>query len=142
MKVWEDGVLKMHFSGDTWSGDGPQCLAIEGFFREVNTDCWRYMADIYLDYTAQRVLIGNASTLSACTTLREVQIPTAWSNTSITATVNQGGFADAATAYLYVFDATGTANTTGKEITFGSTSGGSSVATAAGGTMSGGGTLR
>lgn len=145
-KLWTDGTLNISYTGKTdgganWSGSD-RCELIGGYCTDRDTTQWRYFNDIYLDYSRQRVLIGDASTLTGCTTLREVQIPVTWSDTSITATVNQGGFADGATAYLYVFDATGTANTTGKEITFGSTSGGSSVATAAGVTMSGGGTLR
>lgn len=142
MKVWEDGVLKMHYAGDTLTDGGPNLIAIEGFFREISTENWRYMADIYIDHSIQRVLIGNASTLASCTTLREIQIPTAWSSTSITTTVNQGGFANGATAYLYVFDASGVANSTGKEITFGSSGGGEASVTAAGAAFSGGGTVR
>lgn len=120
IKVWENGVLDLDYSGptDTMPGtDRSECVG--GYARDRGTGNWRYWNDIYLDNTRQRVLIGNANTLAGCTTLREVQIPSAWTDTSITATVNQGGFADEATAYLYVFDATGTANSTGYSITFG-----------------------
>lgn len=120
-KVWEDGVLKTHEAGVTWADSGPQLLAIEGFYRNANDNNFRYMADIYMDWSAQRVMIGNANTLAGCTTLRAIQIPSVWSDTSITATVNQDAFADSATAYLYVFDATGASNTNGYEITFGAT---------------------
>ncbi|MCD6288604.1 MAG: hypothetical protein J7M12_05765, partial [Candidatus Hydrogenedentes bacterium] len=59
---------------------------------------------------------GNASTWSACTH-REIQIPTAWSNDTITFTVNQGSF-PYGTAYLYVVDSTGAWNENGYPITF------------------------
>ncbi len=143
-KLWTDGTLNISYTGKTdgganWSG-ASRCELIGGYVTDRATSQWRYFNDIYLDYSRQRVLIGNASTLANCTTLREVQVPSAWSDTSITATVNQGGFANGATAYLYVFDDTGTASA-GKEITFGS-SGSGSVTTATGSTFSGGGTLR
>lgn len=82
-----------------------------------------YMDDFYLDDTWARVIIGNASTLAASTT-REVQIPSAWSSTSITATVNRGSFGPSASAYLYVVDSNNVVNTTGYAITFGSGGGG------------------
>lgn len=120
IKVWEDGVLRINLQGqNTWSETGTYNQLIGGFARDRSTSNWRYFADMYLDYSLQRVMIGNASTLASSTTLREVQIPSAWSASSITVTVNQGGFANGSTAYLYVFDDTGTANSTGYAITFG-----------------------
>jgi len=77
--------------------------------------------DVYIDNTRARVEIGNASTWSGCTH-REVQIPTSWSSGSITATVNQGSFADGASAYLYVVDAEGAASASGYPITIGQVS--------------------
>jgi hypothetical protein len=122
IKVWENGVLKVNFTGqNTWASTGTYNELIGGFARDRSTSNWRYFADMYLDYSLQRVMIGNASTLASSTTLREVQIPSAWSASSITVTVNQGGFANGSTAYLYVFDDTGTANSTGYAITFGDT---------------------
>lgn len=140
VKVWENGTLKVDFDGsNTFSSTGTYTELIGGYARDWDDDNWRYWVDIYYDHSLQRILIGNASTLSACTTLREVQIPSTWSDTSITATVNQGGFADAATAYLYVFDATGAASS-GYLITFGSS--GADTFTLTGSTFSSGGTLR
>lgn len=121
VKIWEDGILRLNYSGPTNSGTGTRTELIGGYARDRGaTSQWRYWNDIYLDYSRARVLIGNANTLAGCTTLREVQIPSAWSDTEITCTVNQGGFADEVTAYLYVFDAAGDANATGYEITIGS----------------------
>ena len=70
------------------------------------------MDDIYIDLTRARVEIGNGSTW-ASTTHREIQIPSAWSNTSITITLNQGSLANFNNAYLYVIDADGNVNTNG-----------------------------
>jgi hypothetical protein len=79
-----------------------------------------WLDDIYVDRTFSRVMIGNASTYSACTHF-EMQPPTTWNanGQSITANVNQGSFANGTTAYLYVVDSAGTASN-GQQITFGS----------------------
>ena len=75
-----------------------------------------WMDDIYVDNSFSRVMIGNASTYAASTHF-EMQIPTAWSNTSISTKVNQGSFAGSQQAYLYVLDANGNVNTNGYPIT-------------------------
>jgi len=80
-----------------------------------------WMDDIYLDNTLARVVIGNASTY-ASSTHREMQIPTDWGTTEITITVNQGSFSNG-TAYLYVIDEDGDANSSGEAITFGEVNG-------------------
>ena len=59
--------------------------------------------DIYLDDTWQRVEIGNSSNYDSCTR-REIQIPTAWTNESITVTANIGKFFPDDTAYLFVIN--------------------------------------
>jgi hypothetical protein len=74
--------------------------------------------DLYIATTRARVEIGNASTFSACTH-REIQIPTSWSDGTISVTVNQGGFAANSSAYLFVVDSSGNISN-GKQITFGS----------------------
>jgi hypothetical protein len=80
--------------------------------------CYAWLDDFYLDTTWARIMIGNAAAWEQCTH-REVQIPSAWSDTSITVTVNQGSFKDGAQAYLYVVDADGSVNTQGFPISFG-----------------------
>jgi hypothetical protein len=75
------------------------------------------MDDLYLDDTWARVMIGNASTFAA-STVREVQIPMAWADGSITIQVNRGSFGASASAYLYVIDSTNTPSA-GLPITFG-----------------------
>ena len=71
-----------------------------------------YIDDFYFDNTRSRVEIGNASTWSGCT-WREIQRPTAWSSSSITVTVNEGGFSSLSGKYLYVVDDDGTVNVNG-----------------------------
>jgi len=78
--------------------------------------CTSYIDDVYIDNTQARVLIGNASTFAA-STHREIQIPSAWSDSSITIKVNQGSFVKDNTAYLYVVDANGAVNSSGYPIT-------------------------
>lgn len=78
-----------------------------------------YYDNVYLDVTQARIMIGNASTFSN-STQREIQIPTAWSSTSATITVNRGAFSNGTQAYLYVIDSTG-AVSPGYGITFGGT---------------------
>lgn len=68
-----------------------------------------YVDDVYIDRTQARVEIGNAPTWAQCTR-REVQIPTAWSDSRITVSVHRGGFASGERAYLYVIDASGNAS--------------------------------
>ena len=66
-----------------------------------------HVDDIYFSPTRARVEIGNASTWSGCTT-REVQIPTAWSNSTITIEANKGALSSFSGKYLYVVDSSGT----------------------------------
>lgn len=74
-----------------------------------------YMDDIYVDSTACRVMLGDASTYSACSSF-EMQPVTSWSNTSITITANKG--AQSGTAYLYVIDSSNTlVNSNGYSVT-------------------------
>lgn len=78
-----------------------------------------YLDDAYIDNTWARVEIGNASTYNACTR-REIQIPLAWANGSITVKVNQGAFSSGTTAYLYVVNSDGSVNTNGYPVMIGS----------------------
>ena len=71
-----------------------------------------YQDEIYFDVTQARVEFGNANTWAACTR-RELQVPTQWSATSITVTVNRGQFSNTDPAYLYVVDSTGTISASG-----------------------------
>lgn len=82
-------------------------------------DNYRYWADdVYLDTTWARVMIGNASTWLS-STVKEPLIPSAWSNTSITASVNTGTFLPGQQVYLYVIDSNGEANSIGYPLEIG-----------------------
>ena len=72
--------------------------------------------DIYLDSTRARVELCNASTFSASTRC-ELQVPTAWTDTSITVTLKRGQLSTGSTAYLYVFNSTGNVNASGHAVT-------------------------
>jgi hypothetical protein len=85
---------------------------------ELSGDSRYWADDVYLDTTWARVMIGSASSWSACNQ-KEPQIPSAWSNGSITVTVNQGAFATNQKVYLYVVDSTGAVNSSGYPITIG-----------------------
>lgn len=62
--------------------------------------------DIYIDNTIARVELCDAPTWSASTHC-EIQIPSSWSDSSITITGNQGSFSNMNGTYLYVVDANG-----------------------------------
>jgi len=65
-----------------------------------------YYDDVYIDNTIARVVIGDSSDFGNCTH-QEIQIPTAWSDSSITITANGGSFAAGERVYLFVVDADG-----------------------------------
>jgi len=79
-----------------------------------------YWDELYVDITRARVEIGDAATWAACTH-REIQIPSAWSDESITVNVNQGSFQNGQQAYLYVVDGNGQVNQQGLAVTIGGT---------------------
>ena len=80
-------------------------------------DMFRYLDDVYIDNTLSRVMLCNDETYEDAT-ICEPQIPSAWSGTSITVTVNQGALPDG-TAYLFVFDSDNAVNGTGYPVTLG-----------------------
>lgn len=68
--------------------------------------------DVYVDTTWARVMIGNAATYAACTHLVP-QIPTTWSDRSITVNGHLGALRRITTPYVYVLDAEGRVNAVG-----------------------------
>lgn len=85
---------------------------------------YMYADDVYIDSTLARVEICDQNT-KAGSSHCEIQIPSAWSASSATVTVNRGSFGASDSAYLYVVDSTGAANSDGMAITFGTTYGAS-----------------
>ena len=121
-RVWRNGTLlaeaydlEIRLTGD----NNFNCLWLGRYLGNYEGDLSNtlYYDEVYLDDSWARVEIGNASTWSACSH-RETQIPSAWSSSSITVTVNQGTFADSSGAYLYVTDDDGNVNSSGYSITF------------------------
>jgi hypothetical protein len=75
--------------------------------------------DFFVDYTFARAELCAGSTWvsrGVC----EMQIPTAWSVSSLTLSANLGQLTSG-TAYLYVVDSTGAVNATGFPVTVGGT---------------------
>lgn len=78
--------------------------------------------DVYISYGANaqaRVEMCDAATWSARTHC-ELQPTTAWSDASITATLNQGSFSNGASVYYYVIDSTGSVSAASGPYTLGS----------------------
>jgi hypothetical protein len=71
--------------------------------------------DIYIQATPARLELCNASTWASRTHC-EIQVPTSWTNTTITFLGNRGSLQNG-TAYLYVIEQTGTANVNGYPVT-------------------------
>jgi hypothetical protein len=80
-----------------------------------------YVDNVYLDTSWARVEIGNAGTY-AQSTVREVQVPSRWSDGSVEIAANLGRFAAGQKVYLYVFDANNQSVVNGFELTVGSNS--------------------
>lgn len=90
-------LLKRPFSIRFYSAWGPITAAGETS-RGPNH---YYMDDVYAAPKLARVELGNAVTYDACTR-REIQIPSAWSDTSITTKLNRGSFSESEDLYLFV----------------------------------------
>jgi hypothetical protein len=77
--------------------------------QDYTGDVYAYWESIYVDNSWARIEIGNNSVYTNCT-IREVQIPSAWSNTSVTVKVNRGQFSDLNSLFLFVVDENGVAS--------------------------------
>ncbi len=119
-KMWSNGTLIKDLSNlYTASGlcdpspytDSWISLSIENYWTLVPppVNSYVYFDDVYIDNTWARVMAGDQSTFDA-STHREIQIPSAWSDTEITITLNQGSFASLNNTYIYVVDANGNAS--------------------------------
>jgi hypothetical protein len=121
VRIFDNGRQVMNYAGptDTMSGTARND-AIGGYARMDNQpNNWRYFTDIYLDYGLARVILGNAATLAG-STIREMQIPSAWSDTSITVSANLGVLSAGQRVYLYVVDSSGAVNAQGYPVLVGS----------------------
>jgi len=122
VKVWENGHQVMGYVGPTDRYPGTRrTIGIGGYARmQGHTSNWRYFDDVYLDTTLSHVVLADKPILSQAKII-ENQIPSSWSDGSITATVNLGQFSQGQTAYLFVVDSSGTPSTAGLAVTAGST---------------------
>jgi len=122
VNVWENGHQVIGYVGATDKYPGTQrTIGIGGYARAQGfSSNWRYFDDAYLDTTLSRVVLADKPVLSQATII-ENQIPSSWSDGSITATVNLGQFAQGQTAYLIVVDSAGTPSATGLAVTAGGT---------------------
>jgi hypothetical protein len=102
----------------TGASDPVDCISLGYNLANGGTEAITLWDDIYLDNTWARVEMGDNADYDSCTH-REIQIPSAWSDTSITVTVNQGSFMNGGTAYLFVVDADGNVNTNGHPVVIG-----------------------
>lgn len=124
-RTYRDGVLEAEVAGDySFNGCGFSSIYMSSYWGQNDSPTpasyhSSYWDELYIDITPARVELGNSSTYSACTH-REIQIPTAWSDGSVTVKINQGSFADGSTVYLYVIDRNGAVNQTGRAVTLGS----------------------
>jgi hypothetical protein len=128
INMWENGHQVMNYVGitDNYGGTN-RSITVGGYARmQGYTSNWRYFDDVYVDTTLARVVLADKPVLSQATIV-EIQIPSAWSDTSITAQVNLGRFTQGQTAYMFVVDASGNVSATGLAVT----AGGSAAATVA-----------
>ena len=124
--VWNDGATVGRVTGATFDQSGhsntQRQILIGAVTAGGHSSAPEYLVDsVYIDNTQAHVFISDSSTLTwpdiADFHVKEIQVASAWSNTSITVTVNQGEHTG--TKYLYVVNDSGEINTTGYEVTFG-----------------------
>lgn len=82
---------------------------------QTGVDAFNYIECAYIDTSWARVEIGDNATYTSCTH-REIQYPTAWSDTSVTFTVNRGSFGVGNTVHIHVVDSTNTPHYVGSQV--------------------------
>jgi chitodextrinase len=106
MRTTSDNWTQWTFGGAYWSMCGSSDTGT------IDVD------DFYMDSTQARIEVCNAATYSASTRC-ELQLPTAWSDTAITATFKKGHLPSATTAYVYVINQAGSVNAAGFPVSVG-----------------------
>lgn len=107
LQSWVESVVKTNYTANETRQTGSTAL-IDWFmltnFDGYTGDWATWLDDIYIDNTPMRIEIGDNATYTSCTaSTRMIQPPTAWADTSLTATLNQGGLTG--TGYVFVFGA-------------------------------------
>lgn len=119
IKLWENGVLKGNYNGPTDRYPGTsRTEGIGGYARCGDANNFRYFADAYLDYSRARVVLANNADLSKATII-ETQIPSSWSNNTVSINANLGKFAANQTAFMFVIDPSGSRNAVGYPVKIG-----------------------
>lgn len=112
IRVWRDGALVLDSTTIKTREDyselkRPFIIGFYNSWRDSFTDRDDfYIDDAYIENSWARVEIGNSPVYSQCSH-REIQIPSAWSNTEISISVNMGSFPGAGGTYLFVISPTG-----------------------------------
>jgi hypothetical protein len=119
-QTWAVRVNGSYLANSTWTGAAFQFnelwrIGFDGGGNSPPSITW-WMDDIYVDSSLARVMLGNASTYAGSRHF-EMQIATAWSNSSVSVVVNQGSFGLGSAAYVYVVDASGAVNANGFPVT-------------------------
>lgn len=113
IQVWVDGALVYdHDDVPVWSGGlgGIPELYLGNYLRtDEGAGLQNFWESVYVDNSWARVEVGNNAVYANCTH-REIQVPSAWANGSLSVTVNRGSFASLSGAYLFVVDTTGAAS--------------------------------
>lgn len=122
VRIFEDGRMVFTVGGhiDT-DAISSRLLSIGGFARQYNQPGnFRYYTDAYLDTSFARVMLlspgafeGSIGETAGIADTREIQIPIAWSPTSVQFSANLGAFGATGTAQLIVVDANNTPITVG-----------------------------
>jgi len=124
-RAWYNGKVIYNISGimtrnsQNTNYKRPLVLGFYNSWGRAASSTYFYIDDAYIDNTWARVEIGDNATYDNCTH-REVQIPSAWSDSSIEITFSQGSFNNGDQAYLFVVDDAGN-KSSGFPITIGST---------------------
>lgn len=122
--LWIDGVhqwTRNDWPASDFNGGG-HSWEIGNMVEGVQNTCHHRFDDVFFNHTESRVELCTGQSWASKGTC-EVQVPTSWSTTSIAITANTGPLATDDTAYLYVVDSAGDANSLGYEITVGSSGG-------------------
>ena len=120
LHVWQDGVSQVSSTGLKMTNNSQDIGAIRigSAISNGGTAATQYFDDVYIDDAWNRVLLCNNATYSSRTHC-EIQVPSAWSTTDVTVSLNKGTFADDETVWFYVVDSSGNVNNTGWEVTLG-----------------------
>ena len=120
--LWDDTTAQTRETGETYLNNSVLLgLMVAGTVLGSETEVRMWVDDVYVDTTPQRVEICNAST-KATSTHCEIQPPTAWGDTGITAALNQGTFETGNSVYVIAYNGSNEAGSYGP-ITLGSGSG-------------------